>query len=688
MEANDIKSVYNFVPAPTENEVFKPDWADQVSHDIPFSDGESGEIELTITAKTPIFVRNGHSKADAEAENKKYLEFSNIDRGNGKEYFIPATSIKGMIRNVLEIMSFSRMTQVNNNRYSFRDLTNNSLYMKSYNSSEVKAGWLIQDSNGKWEIEECEKLAFIHHKELVKKGIPFRNLYLNKQPNKKTAEAKYKMVDNELMTANFSTYTKKLFGNVTKQIAKYDEKGEKGTLVFSGQSSKRNEYIDKDGKLKARGKVHEFVFFNAKNPNFFDIDVKMQKDFKFIYLDHDKQNVSKDWKFWKEKLEKGEKVPVFFNKKNETEIKHFGLAFMYKLPFEQSIHETLPIREYKKNKKDLAELIFGSINKKNDELKGRVFFSHAFSENAISSNKDKKEILASPKASYFPFYLEQTKEGKSYKTYMNDDAKLRGFKRYYVNENIKTGEYDDKQLKNDKIFTKFKPLEKGAEFKCKIRFHNLCKVEIGALLSAITFHGTEDKSFHSLGAAKPFGYGKVSISNVNLNFLKEDKKHYLTKFEEFANKELNDKEWLKSDIIKELFTIAQISELSVYPKITDFVAYKKDKLFLPRFSEGKKNIKVNKFTKIENVDEYKFNVETLNNLIEKVKSYDFIEIPEELHEKVISAIKIIYQNHRGSRLKLSNKEFKSEYKWHTIISNWIGIEKAFELYKELTGKNE
>jgi hypothetical protein len=39
-----IKSPYNFVPAPTEDQVFKPEWADQVSHDIPFSDGESGEI--------------------------------------------------------------------------------------------------------------------------------------------------------------------------------------------------------------------------------------------------------------------------------------------------------------------------------------------------------------------------------------------------------------------------------------------------------------------------------------------------------------------------------------------------------------------------------------------------------------------------------------------------------------------
>src|SRR5680860_845721 len=97
-----VKSVYNFVPAPKEDEVFKPDWAEQVSHDIPFSDGESGEIELKITAESPIFIRNGHSKEDKETFEEylknpqltpikeeqeridRYLSFSNY---NGK-YFI------------------------------------------------------------------------------------------------------------------------------------------------------------------------------------------------------------------------------------------------------------------------------------------------------------------------------------------------------------------------------------------------------------------------------------------------------------------------------------------------------------------------------------------------------------------------------------------------------------------------
>ncbi len=54
-----IRSPYNFVPV--SDKVFFPDWADQISHDIPFSDGISGKITLEIEAQTPIFVRNGHA---------------------------------------------------------------------------------------------------------------------------------------------------------------------------------------------------------------------------------------------------------------------------------------------------------------------------------------------------------------------------------------------------------------------------------------------------------------------------------------------------------------------------------------------------------------------------------------------------------------------------------------------------
>ena len=62
-----IRAPYNFVPL--SDKVFFPDWADQISHDIPFSDGVSGFITFDMKAMTPIYVRNGHTKWDTEMKS-------------------------------------------------------------------------------------------------------------------------------------------------------------------------------------------------------------------------------------------------------------------------------------------------------------------------------------------------------------------------------------------------------------------------------------------------------------------------------------------------------------------------------------------------------------------------------------------------------------------------------------------
>jgi len=98
-----IKAPFNFVPL--SDHVYFPDWANQISQDIPFSDGISGTIELKITAESPIFVRNGHT------QNSDEERFSQTEDG---KYFIPGSTIKGALRNVMEILSMGKMTQVQN----------------------------------------------------------------------------------------------------------------------------------------------------------------------------------------------------------------------------------------------------------------------------------------------------------------------------------------------------------------------------------------------------------------------------------------------------------------------------------------------------------------------------------------------------------------------------------------------
>ncbi|WP_201030183.1 hypothetical protein, partial [Campylobacter fetus] len=113
-------------------------------------------------------------------------------------------------------------------------------------------------------------------------------------------------------------------------------------------------------------------------------------------------------------------------------------------------------------------------------------------------------------------------------------------------------------------------------FQGKLKFHNLKKVEIGALLSAITFHDQGDICMHNIGMAKALGYGKIDIK-LELQNLKFDKKEYLKKFEELMTNFKSD--WKNSDQLVELFAMANITtktnkqlayQLLKNPKLNDF----------------------------------------------------------------------------------------------------------------------
>ena len=98
-------------------------------------------------------------------------------------------------------------------------------------------------------------------------------------------------------------------------------------------------------------------------------------------------------------------------------------------------------------------------------------------------------------------------------------------------------------------------------FKETVRFHNLRPVELGALLSAITFHGNQDQCFHSIGFGKPLGYGAVSIQNIALEGVDVQDNpvgginEYLAAFEDQMTAFTSN--WLSSPQMSELLLMAQ-----------------------------------------------------------------------------------------------------------------------------------
>ncbi len=580
-----IKAPYNFVPL--EDKVFFPEWQNRISQDIPFSDGVSGRIDIKIEAKTPIFVRNG--QAQLTEQEKKNGGDDSFSHTSDNRYFIPGTSIKGELRNVLEILSFGKMTQVQDARFGIRDL-NDKNYRNLINN--VQCGWLTRRGNY-YIIEDCGEPLRISPKDLDKHYnsalLNFdTKLKGNATDEEKSAFKKYQLLgalSNKENDVDFSKLERRFSffkDDKSRRIYKIDEKGNKsGTIVCTGQPGMRNEE-------RGTGKYYEFVFIKENGTaKEMVVTDEVMSDFKTIHKNNTDFN-----KLWRKIIETGcGKVPVFFTIAKKDGLRYvnaIGLSYMFRFPATSSIYTAIPPKLLSNEYKDLAECIFGTATQ-NHELKGRVFISPAFSIRQVQECKEVRTTLSSPKPSFASLYVEQG-------SWMNANARIKGRKRYPVRSSTWGNETG-----NGNTETRFIPLAAGAEFSGHIYFHNLKKVELGALISALTFNDHAE-CFHSIGEAKPLGFGKVKISieKIEAKELKsgqsvENIDTYLKAFQDkVSNSVLKGKNLEDSASVQELIAMAagipegkessfKYLSMSTNRKDNEFLPAKE--YSLPRFSE-------------------------------------------------------------------------------------------------------
>jgi len=591
-----LTAPFNFVPL--NDRVFFPEWAELVSHDIPFKESCSGEIEVTITAKSPIFVRD-HDNPEC---------FCQYD----ETYYIPGSSVKGEIRSIFEILTFSKMglDSFDDSTYAVRDLRNKKLYMSQMSPEKIYCGWLKKKEDG-YVIENCGKPVRISHSEIDRMfkiyfSTKFKSgNFQNNNSEMKTARYKYELLDGKSLSGRFR-YSHK---DVNRSIYVYDPQGDfEGTIVLTGQASARKE----PKKAKASGKHYEFIF-RSQSIEEIVVEKDLMEKFKFAYFDgrETEPKESEDWGYWKQKLKDGKKVPVFFQKQG-SKIKHFGLSYLYKLPYSYSIKDGIPENHFDK-RHDMTEVVFGYVDEQ-DALKGRVQFSHF---KCVSHNGElplKRVVLGTPRASYYPMYIRQN-SGGDYVTYMDANFKIAGRKRYPVHKKGVKPE-NLKDTDNENILTKFKPLKEGAVFEGKIRFHNLRPEELGALFSALTFHGTTG-CYHSIGLAKPLGYGKVEMK-LRSSF---DQDSYMKRFEFAIGKQISN--WHRSPSITELLTMASEQDnrdnsALEYMPLKDFAKCKNSKVFLKPYSKLK-GVKSVDLKSLLNEEDYKKLEDERSRLEQEIK---------------------------------------------------------------------
>ncbi|MDM8559771.1 TIGR03986 family CRISPR-associated RAMP protein [Candidatus Parabeggiatoa sp. HSG14] len=567
----EITAPYNFVPL--SGWVFQPDWVHQVSHDIPFEKGLSGSLNIKITAKTPILV--GGKQQEANKDSPGEVRFFKV---NSQEA-IPGSSLKGMIRNVLEIASFGKMQFVDNRRLSIRDISGREVIGDNYDIGKPKAGFLQLKDDSSIEIIPCD---FIHisHRDMegyLNKHSPPYIFTKRETPTVRQKYERWNNLDNQ-KPPDDDTLPQIAFNvnsSVTPKMA--TDLGHKsgrhiGTLVLTGQIS--------DKSQNNNGKYRDFVFFDRREAhNALPVSPEIFKDFLYIHGDEEKKSTGSWQNYWRDQLFKSKhrEIPVFYHVDINNEVRSIGLAYMYRLAYHHSIGETIDYTN--KNHRnpegyDLADLLFGKINSNEEHspenLKSRVSFGLATlvgTAQPAEAHYSKPTVLNGPKPTYFPNYVRQqasesTKEldksaRKSYRTYMQKDSEIRGWKRYPVRrwqevhiQAVKQ-EFRGKKQQRKNTQVRLFPLKEGTTFKSTIRFHNLLPQELGALIWALRWGGDERLS-HGLGMAKSFGFGQVKLEIVdndirnNQNPKKTfDERHYISLFKNLmeenyaANKQQN-----------------------------------------------------------------------------------------------------------------------------------------------------
>lgn len=493
-----ITAPYNFVPL--NKHVFYPDWAEQVTQDLPFSDAEDGVIEVKLKNASPLFTRDG-SNSELSAH---------IMRTDGtRQYFIPATTIKGMLREIVEIMSFGKMQEdkdYQNRTFGYRyvankakDKDNGTGKKKSeeYRNKvgKGKPGWLAKIGE-KYYFTPCDgKLEKITFKEL-KKHYPTHN------PNGSIWKSNVAIAAD---SDGDPVYPQIKENDIDYQIVcTGDIKRKEHEMLFPAD---RNERIE-----LSKDTINAFKTMYESTPGFAE-----EKDGKGCFL---------------MALEKGKEIPVFYLKLHDERVT-LGLSRMFKLPYKYNVRQQVEfLQKAEKNCHDLGELLFGYTSKE-DNLKGRIQVSHAFMEGTIDDSDliHEKGILGTPKASYYPLYIKQ--QHNPFKTY-DDEAGIAGRKLYRIHTGGTTTRLPQGENKN--VGTEFYAIPSGQTFTLRISLHNTKEAEIGAILSALTLNMTS-RAFLNIGMAKSFGYGKCAIAkdDIQLRGLSHDVEYYMHCFEEMMS---------------------------------------------------------------------------------------------------------------------------------------------------------
>ena len=529
---------YNFIPLPEK--VVTVDTETIPCHDI-FAE-KTGYIDCAMETRSPLYTRCALNPEffrewsdnirglmqDNDARNE-YAQFFHLDDAHTP--VIPGSSLRGMVRTLVEIVGYGKMQWVTDEPLVFRavgDTTSLGNYYRGH--------LLIQEENDKNSftplmlagyLEKQGSRWFIRPAQTID-GTTFARIRIEQIPNGKPEE----------------WHDCKNACRLWVRLGKYDYQPVRGgfihlkyTPVLEARAQDTPEFqevvLARSGPMNS--KKREVVVF-PPDPSAHLIEIS--DDLVRAYRDQLTQG--------QQSLLGAEGAlkphqPIFYLIEND-ELVFFGHLMMFRLPYNRSSLDLVPKNLRAIDSIDLSEAIFGFVSQgKQNTLQsrsGRVFFTDAHLEPqqfGVLETEVTPKILSGPKPTTFQHYLTQQqpdavdsgkrdKQGNPkmelrldhYASPPPHETVIRGHKLYWHRGPIgieKVREKSEVDWKTDKQHTTIRPVKAGVRFRFRIYFENLCDYELGTLLWVLTLPGEENKDYcHSLGMGKPLGMGAVKIT--------------------------------------------------------------------------------------------------------------------------------------------------------------------------------
>lgn len=576
---------YNFVPLP-ECVVTAVDKAEQLpAHDTYSNQGytNTGYFDVELKTKTPLYVRCPMTRQQFDnQETKKYADGTNLPNNDNPEFrklvknlpeffytrdpqqpVIPGSSLRGMLRSIFEIVTWSKVQAVNSNQIFYRAVADSQTSLGTdYQGRmqqiisggycpKVKAGYLLRSGND-YSItpaQEVKKVQYFRVEEadairVIKDLDKMRHVRYSKDRYELNPD--YKWMRREVWFQSVAPKTSPKFYHsqlmyygrvVTLQENQPSNTSGwlKGVFIASGWILGKRPRPGQPQNQWKKGKHLHWII----NPKSSSLPIKVDEEDILAYRDGG--GLTEDIK--KNGLNvlpaDGQETACFYLEWKDNREKDrisFGHTPFFRLPYEKTPFDFVPEELRVTKEIDFTEAVFGFTKKEGTEREraysGKVFVTDAVlypsHQNNIFADIIVPKILASPKPTCFQHYLVQERPNdkrdlKHYGSKPLEDTVIRGYKRYWHRKEItfddikerNSAHLEDGEVKKRSTqHTQFKPVNENVTFRFRVYFENLSDVELGALCWVLHPLGeapSANQYIHSLGMGKPLGMGAVEL---------------------------------------------------------------------------------------------------------------------------------------------------------------------------------